>query len=323
VQQEISAMATFQKRNGRITATVRIKPHPAKSKTFDTMRDAKEWAKSLEVSLKNEKAMIFDYIIFKDALAMYRDTVASKGKNATREMSRINFLLKNMNVDVPLKAIDKNYLVHWRELRLESVIGATVRRELVTLAGFLTWCVETKLWIPASPMKGFKFPRDSNHREKVISPEEIELLLPQLDDGIKDIFLLALETGMRQAEICELTWDRVKLEQRYLYLKTSKNGRPREVPLSLNAIELLKERGPKANGPVFSYKPKHASKVFMQARIAANLLDLTFHDTRHTAATRIALKLPILDLCKIFGWSNPKRAMGYYNPTATEIASRL
>ncbi len=61
----------------------------------------------------------------------------------------------------------------------------------------------------------------------------------------------------------------------------------------------------------------------MQARIAANLLDLTFHDTRHTAATRIALKLPILDLCKMFGWSNPKRAMVYYNPTATEIASRL
>ncbi len=323
MQQELNTMATFQKRNGRVTATVRIKPHPAKSKTFDTMRDAKEWAKSLEVSLKNEKEMIFDHIIFKDALTMYRDTVASKGKNATREMSRINFLLKNMNIDVPLKAIDKNYLVHWRELRLESVIGATVRRELVTLAGFLTWCVETKLWIPVSPMKGFKFPRDSNHREKVISPEEIELLLPHLDDEIKDIFMLALETGMRQAEICELTWDRVKLEQRYLYLKTSKNGRPREVPLSLNAIEVLKGRGPKTSGPVFSYKPKHASKVFMQARIAANLLDLTFHDTRHTAATRIALKLPILDLCKMFGWSNPKRAMVYYNPTATEIASRL
>ncbi len=34
-------MATFQKRNNRVTATVRIKPHPPKSKTFETLRDAK------------------------------------------------------------------------------------------------------------------------------------------------------------------------------------------------------------------------------------------------------------------------------------------
>lgn len=51
-------MATFQKRKGRITATVRIKPHPAKTKTFDTVRDAKAWAQELEVTLKNEKFKI-------------------------------------------------------------------------------------------------------------------------------------------------------------------------------------------------------------------------------------------------------------------------
>lgn len=34
-------MATFQKRNGRVTATVRIKPHPLKTKTFDILRNAK------------------------------------------------------------------------------------------------------------------------------------------------------------------------------------------------------------------------------------------------------------------------------------------
>ena len=69
-------MATFQKRNGRVTATVRIKTHPAKSKTFDTLRDAKKWAQETEVRLKNEKLEIFDHIIFKDALIEYRDTVS-------------------------------------------------------------------------------------------------------------------------------------------------------------------------------------------------------------------------------------------------------
>ena len=45
-------MATFQKRNGRVTATIRIKPHPAKTKTFDNLREAKRWAQETEVRLK-------------------------------------------------------------------------------------------------------------------------------------------------------------------------------------------------------------------------------------------------------------------------------
>jgi hypothetical protein len=31
----------------------------------------------------------------------------------------------------------------------------------------------------------------------------------------------------------------------------------------------------------------------------------------------------VLDLCKMFGWTNPKMAMVYYNPTAAQIAGRL
>ena len=48
-------MATYQKRKSRVTVTIRIKPHPPKSKTFDTMRDAKAWAVQTELELKNER----------------------------------------------------------------------------------------------------------------------------------------------------------------------------------------------------------------------------------------------------------------------------
>lgn len=51
----------------------------------------------------------------------------------------------------------------------------------------------------------------------------------------------------------------------------------------------------------------------------------TFHDARHTAATQIgsAGRIGVLDMCKMFGWKDPKMAMTYYNPTAEEIARRL
>ncbi len=316
-------MATFQKRNGRVTATVRIKPNPPKSKTFDTMRDAKAWAQETEVRFRNEKAMVFNHINFRDALEHYRDAVTVNKKGAIQEIDKINFILKHMDCDMPLGSVDKELLVQWRESRLEKVKGATVRREMIVLGAFFTWCVESKLWIPQSPLNDVKIPKDSDHRERVISESEIQIMCSALSENMENLFLFALETGMRQGEITGLTWDRVFISKRYLKLVTTKNGRPREVPLSRVAMRILQDMGVKKLGPVFGMKPQDVSTAFMKARIESGLDGFTFHDARHTAATRIALKIPVLDLCKMFGWSNPKRAMVYYNPTASEIAERL
>lgn len=316
-------MATFQKRNGRVTATVRIKPHPPKTKTFDTLRDAKAWSQAIEVQFKNEKAQNFEHILLKDALVEYRDTSSVLKKGAKQEVTRINYMLKYMDCNRSILSVDKQFLVAWREWRLENTKGSTVRRELLMLAGFFTWCVETKLWLAKNPVKEVKLPSVSPHRERVISEDEIEILLPFLNDELKDIFLFALETGMRQSEICNLTWNRVFLDKKYLLLEVTKNGRKREVPLSKIALDLLKGRKSKNKIKVFSYLPKYVSADFMKSRVEAGLLDFTFHDARHTAATRIALKIQVLDLCKMFGWTDPKRAMIYYNPTASEIAERL
>ncbi|MBI1450366.1 site-specific integrase [Acinetobacter sp. FL51] len=316
-------MATFQKRNGRVTATVRIKPHPPKNKTFDTMRDAKAWAQETEVRLKNERAQVFDHVRFRDALQEYRDTVTVKKKGAVQEVDKINFILKHMDCDISLQDVSKEFLVEWRESRLTKVKSATVRREFIVLAAFFSWCRDVKLWIPKTPLEGVKIPKDSDHRERVISDDEIEVMRTKLHEGLKHIFLFALETGMRQSEITGLTWDRVYLDKRFVKLIATKNGRPREVPLSKVASEILLSLGDRKSGSVFGMKSQEVSSAFMNERIEAGLEGFTFHDTRHTAATRIAQKIPVLDLCKMFGWSNPKRAMVYYNPTASEIAERL
>lgn len=63
--------------------------------------------------------------------------------------------------------------------------------------------------------------------------------------------------------------------------------------------------------------------VFRRYRDKAKLSGFTCRDSRHTAATRIAQKLHVLDLCKMFGWTDPKRAMIYYNPLADALAARL
>lgn len=316
-------MATFSKRNGRITATVRIKPHPSKSKTFDTMRDAKAWAKEVEVQLSNEREGSYPHVLLKDALVEYRDTISITKKGAKQEIDRINLFIKKMKTDISLSSVDERYLISWRELRLESVSGATVRRELLLLSAIFSWCVEVKLWLKIQPVKPIKLPKASNHRERVISQYEIDRMGEFLNEELNTIFCLALETGMRLSEICGLAWNRIILDKSFLYLNSTKNGRAREVPLSVKARELLISRKGFDSAKVFNYSPYLASYDFMKARLEAEIFDITFHDSRHTAATRIAQKLQLLDLCKMFGWTDPKKAMIYYNPTSSEIASRL
>jgi integrase len=74
---------------------------------------------------------------------------------------------------------------------------------------------------------------------------------------------------------------------------------------------------------VFGIKPASLDAMFRKYRDRAGLEGFTWHDSRHTAATRLSRKVDVLTLCKIFGWSNTKQALTYFNPSASDIAKRL
>lgn len=62
-------------------------------------------------------------------------------------------------------------------------------------------------------------------------------------------FLFAIETTMRAGEIVGLIWEHIDLTRRVVHLPDTKNGHPRDVPLSSEAMRLLKAL-PRAD-PVF------------------------------------------------------------------------
>ena len=256
-------MATFAKRNGRVTATVRIKPHPSQSKTFDTLRDAKAWAKELEVKLSAEKQGDYSHITLKIALERYRDEVIPSHRGADRDINRINRIITRdeLPMDKPLQNITKYDLLEWRDSRTKEVKGSSVTRDMSLISAFFNLCVKEWGYIKVNPIADASKPASSPHRERVISQSEIDAMLQQMQQINDDkVFILEVST--------------------------------------LDAY-------------------------FRKARKQAGLEGFTFHDTRHTAATRIAQKLKLLDLCKMFGWQDPNKAMIYYNPTATEIADLL
>ncbi|WP_425533244.1 site-specific integrase [Wohlfahrtiimonas chitiniclastica] len=118
-------------------------------------------------------------------------------------------------------------------------------------------------------------------------------------------------------------WSQVSLSGQSVTLLATKNGDRRQVSLSSRARALFKLMNPKSHGNIFNITVDTVCTTFRKAVKECNLIDLTFHDSRHEACTRLAQKLAVLDLAKMIGHRDTKSLMIYYNPTIAELADRL
>lgn len=135
-------------------------------------------------------------------------------------------------------------------------------------------------------------------------------------------FLFAIETAMRKSEISGLLPEHVNFKKQTAFLPDTKNETSRYVPLSKEAIRILK-RLPEVDGPIFNVGASSMDTLFRKAIVKTTIKNLTFHDTRHEAITRLAQKLEILDPARVTGHKGLNMLLIYYNKTAEELATQL
>jgi integrase len=108
------------------------------------------------------------------------------------------------------------------------------------------------------------------------------------------MIFLAMRSGMRLGELQKLDWQDVSLKQSAVFLRDTKNGTPRSVPLSDEARAIIEAVAPieERKGLVFKssrYGGKLSiHKAFYKALAAANISDLHIHDFRHLFCTAAA-----------------------------------
>lgn len=185
-------------------------------------------------------------------------------------------------------------------------------------------------WIGTSPTADVKRPKSPSARNRLVSQKEIETMCIALGwrHDIIDVapttkqqrialaFLFAIETAMRASEICSLR--EADVQGRVARLHMTKNGLPRDAPFSARALEIW---GMVPEG--FGVTAATLDAMFRVARKRAGILDMTFHDTRYEAITRLARKLHVLDLARMVGHSDIRQLQTYYNETAADIAAKL
>ncbi|MEM7209604.1 MAG: site-specific integrase [Pseudomonadota bacterium] len=317
-------MATFRKRGNTWNVEVRRKG-AYDSATFDTKSEARDWAREVEASLKPGGATLFT---LSDALEKYSAEESPKKKGARWEQIRLKMFQRFPMASIRLSELDSDALAKFRNDRLKSVQSSSVARELTLLSAVLTTARREWKWISSNPLADVKWPKSNAPRNRRISDDEIERIIAALGftgtvsnktQEVAVLFLLAIETAARLGELCSISPDDLHLEERFMRLRDTKNGDTRDVPLTREAVRLFQLLPDKS----FTISSGSASTLFRKARDTVEIKDLTFHDSRHEACTRLARKIDVLDLAKMIGHKNPKQLLTYYNPTATEIAHRL
>ncbi len=199
--------------------------------------------------------------------------------------------------DMLLADITPKVIIEYKTIRRsQGMKPATINREMALLRGAFSLAVKEWEWCRTNPFSKVREEVENNARDRWLRDEEEIVLLQHCPDWLREIVIFALETGLRQGEILNLTWEAVDLKREMLTVMKSKNGTRRGIPLSQRALDLLRNKIKVRSIQttlVFhsrehtAYSSGNIERAWGRVRANAKLVDLRFHDLRHTFATRL------------------------------------
>src|SRR6266446_943054 len=182
---------------------------------------------------------------------------------------------------------------HDKEDRPRPRTPASVNRDLACLSKILSMAFDNEL-IDSNPMRRVRLLKENGSRERFITADEEVKLFAKLTgrrDHIRSVATIALNTGMRRGGILGLQWEHVNFIARTIFIARSKT---RTIPMNDTVFEELKALKQDAGTRDFVFSVSKTGvnidsikTGWRNACAAAGLVDLRFHDTRHTLATRL------------------------------------
>ena len=228
------------------------------------------------------------------------------------KVKRINEHFKKYRIDkITLDDIYsfRKKLKTYQNKKGEPVSDSTLNRYISILSAMMNYAVDSKL-IKDNPCRCVKKLRENTPKPKTLKPNEEKILFDLFTNKsahLLPIVVCALHTGARLSEILNLKWENIDLDKRMMYIIRTKNGEPRDIPISItlqrhfnqlrqNSITEFIFVNPKTKQP---YKTIYGA--YKRACKKAGIEGLKFHELRHTAGTRMIEKVDIRTVQEILG----------------------
>ena len=238
-------------------------------------------------------------------------------------------ILRHKITQTPLSHLTSTHIAQHRDDRLKKVAAGTVRREL----GILSHALETarKEWghyLPSNPVAGIRKPTEPKGRDRRLEDDEEQRLLDacmrSTNHWLHPLVYFALETAMRRGELLTLEWKDVHVAQARVHLSDTKNGSPRDVPLSSKAQAILTDLPHDLSSRVFPVHFEALKGLWRRAIRRAGIEDLHFHDLRHEATSRFFEKgLNVMEVAAITGHKDLRMLQRYTHLRAEDLAVKL
>lgn len=331
-------MASIRKRGKhQWEARIRRKGHPIQCKTFELKSDAEAWARDIEneidrgVFISRKEA---ESTTLHEALQRFIDEYIPNLKMVANETRRAKALQSRKIANRFMANIrTKDIASFIREREKEGVKPNTIRLDLAILSRLFEvaatdWGMESL----ANPVKRARKPKLNGGRTRRLQPargkdekSEEERLLNACGERFRPVVQFALETAMRRAEISGLYWENINIKGKTAYLEKTKNMSERTVPLSPNAIGILKSLPSNISGSVFGMSANAITIAMRRARKEAKLEDLTFHDLRHEATSRLFenTSLDVMEIAEITGHKSLQMLKRYTHLRSMHLARKM
>lgn len=266
-------------------------------------------------------------VLFEDLCKEYKERNAHQRSQAT--MKYVVDLLKERFAgryvhELTEKDVDdfiisrRDTPTRWQRARK----GSTVNREAAMLRAMLSMAAAQRMATRNAASRPRTMPEPKG-RLRYLSIEEatkpLELAKKSGSGDIYPLILLALDTGGRRGELVNLHWEDLDYAKGQVWIRRSKNGEPRYVPMTERARAVLKARPRRLGSPlVFNGnelgKPisNGIREVFVNLLEKAGIADFTFHDLRHTYASHLVMAgVPLYTVGKLLGHKTPHMTARY------------
>jgi len=262
-----------------------------------TKTTSKQIAEDIRKKIENEIAMglfrIENYSIhqqkplkefFKEALDY------SKTNKAPRTVQREELIYRNfLNYcnDVPLSNIKVKLIESYKAyLQVEKGFASSgINIELRHLSSAFSLAVKYGYLI-SNPFKQVNKVQTPKKKPKFLTLKQAEELLSLTKEkSIYQYIFIALNTGARISEVCNLKWKDVDLENHIIHIH-GKGSKERTVPIPKQLFEFLKDRD---KSEVFvvtgSQNISNVTRNFRKYADRLKFYDITFHNLRDTYAS--------------------------------------
>jgi integrase len=223
-----------------------------------------------------------------------------------------------------LTEIDSTVIDTIRQAKLVGNCKSTVNRYLSFLRSVLNRAAEWE-WLDKVPV--IKMYKEPEGRVRFLTVEQVQVLLGELPEHIRDMVVFSLCTGLRYSNVLKLEWDKVDLTNKHMRVESlhSKTRKPIAVPLNEQALGVLNKQVGKHPERVFTKagEPVHGAngRVWRAALKRAGVVDFRWHDLRHTwASWHVQNGTRVNELQSLGGWASGRMVERYAHLSSEHLA---